>query len=83
MPPERKAINNAIVEITNALDKLQQSSDILESFRELAKTESGSRLSEFGRNFITIAKLAGMKQSVVAKMLDITPGAVSQYFSKR
>jgi predicted transcriptional regulator len=39
-------------------------------------------MSPFGREILQAAKAAGVKQAFMAKLLDITPGAVSQHYSK-
>jgi len=54
---------------------------LLDEFRDLAKTEGG-RMTEFGRAFIAAAKDAEVKQAFVARLLEISPGAVSQHFNK-
>jgi hypothetical protein len=53
----------------------------LEVLREAAKTDGG-RLTAYGREFIALNKRHGVRQVDVAKMLDITPGAVSQHYNK-
>jgi len=69
-----KTIRNKLREIENELA-------LIESLRMAAKTEGG-RLSAFGRDLLKAAKVAGVKQAFMAKLLDITPGAVSQHYNK-
>jgi hypothetical protein len=53
----------------------------LEDLRELSKKENG-RLTPFGKNLIRFMRDNEVKQAVVAKVFDITPGAVSQHYNK-
>ncbi len=39
-------------------------------------------MTEFGRTVLAAAKSSGVKQAYVAKLLHITPGAVSQHYGK-
>lgn len=54
---------------------------LVEEIRSAAKTEGG-HLTDFGRGFIALAKDAEMKQALVAKILDISAGAVSNHYAK-
>jgi hypothetical protein len=60
-------------------DQLEEEVYLIEEFRRLSKTKGG-RLTQLGKHFLIFAKENDMKQSYVAKLLDITPGAVSQHF---
>lgn len=54
---------------------------LIDELRDLAKTEGG-RMTDFGRALIAAAKDAGVKQAYVARLLEISPGAVSQHYNK-
>jgi len=64
------------------LKSLERDVDSLAELRRLSKTEGG-RLTDVGRDFLRFAKRMELKQSFVAKLLDITPGAVSQHYTKK
>ena len=63
------------------LKSLEREVDLLTELRRLSKTEGG-RLTDVGRSFLRFAKQMELKQSFVAKLLDITPGAVSQHYTR-
>jgi Mn-dependent DtxR family transcriptional regulator len=63
------------------LKSLEKQADLIEELRDMTKSEGG-RLTHFGREFIRIARQNELQQSFVAKLLDITPGAVSQNYNK-
>lgn len=67
--------------IRKHLRVLDQQAELVEDLREHAKTEGG-RTTEFGRAVIAAAKEAGIKQAYVARLLDISSGAVSQHYNK-
>jgi hypothetical protein len=60
---------------------LESNSTLVDELRVLAKTEGG-RMTPFGRELIESAKNNDIKQSFIAKLLNITPGAVSQHYNK-
>ena len=69
--------------IRRDLKVLEQDLLLLETLRSLAKTESG-RLTVFGRRLIALFKEEeNVKQSFVAGLLEITPGAVSQHYARK
>jgi DNA-directed RNA polymerase specialized sigma24 family protein len=51
------------------------------ALRELSKTASG-RMTPFGRDIIEAARQHGIKQSEVARLLEISSGAVSQHYNR-
>jgi len=67
--------------IRKKLREMETQLSLLDSLRDEAKTEAG-RMSAFGREVLQAAKKAGLKQALVAKLLEITPGAVSQHYAK-
>ena len=67
--------------IRKKLREMENELVLIETLRREAKTEGG-RMSAFGRDLLQAAKSAGVKQAFMAKLLDITPGAVSQHYSK-
>lgn len=67
--------------IRKQLKALESELDLLAELRHLSKTEGG-RMTEFGRAIIAASKDAKVKQSFVARLLQISPGAVSQHFNK-
>ncbi len=67
--------------IRGQIKVLEAAAEPLNQIRELAKTEGG-RLTEYGKDFIAMQKKHGVKQSQVARMLDISAGAVSQHYNK-
>jgi hypothetical protein len=67
--------------IRRKLKELEGELSLLSGLREHAKTDGG-RMTPFGRELLVAAKEAGLKQSYVAKLLGITPGAVSQHYNK-
>ena len=63
------------------LRNLEKNAGLVEEFRGLAKTEGG-RLTPFGRGVLASAKSNGVKQAIVARLFDISAGAVSQHYNK-
>jgi predicted transcriptional regulator len=49
--------------------------------RNEGKSE-GRRMTKFENDIIDVCKKHGIKQSFVAKLFDISPGAVSQHYKK-
>jgi hypothetical protein len=50
--------------------------------RRLTKNDSETRLNEFGRALLALASESDIKQSFMASLLDITPGAVSRQINR-
>jgi hypothetical protein len=67
--------------IRRQVRELESEAQLVSELRVLAKTDGG-RMTDFGRDIITSAKENGVKQAFVAKLLAISPGAVSQHYSK-
>ena len=67
--------------IRRQLKAIEGQLELLDTLRDLAKTDGG-RMTEFGRALIAAAKDAEVKQAYVARLLEISPGAVSQHYSK-
>ena len=67
--------------IRKQLRLLENKVNILSELREVAKRESG-RLDDFGTDLLALAKQHGVKQSLMAKVLDISASAVSQHYAK-
>lgn len=68
--------------ILREIKKLEADVSILELARALVKNDAGNRLSPFGRAVLDAAKANGVKQAEIAKILDITAGAVSQHYGR-
>jgi hypothetical protein len=63
------------------LKSLEKQAKLVGDLRELAKSEGG-RLTLFGRELVRLAKQNEVQQSFVAKLLDISAGAVSQHYNR-
>jgi hypothetical protein len=72
---------DAIITIRRRLKEVEAALALLEGLRRAAKTDGG-RMTEFGRALLAAARDAELKQSFVAKLLEISPGAVSQHYNK-
>ncbi len=59
---------------------LEAAAEAVEQVRNEAKKESG-RLTPFGRDLLAAGKKNGVQQAVLARLLDISPGAVSQHYN--
>ena len=68
--------------ILREVRRLEHDVALLEILRQHAKNETGTRLSSFGRALLTAGKECGIKQADMAKILDVTPGAVSQHYKR-
>ena len=67
--------------IRRHLRRLEQEAALVAELRGYSKTEGG-RLTEFGKLAVALAKDHNLKQAFVARLFDISPGAVSQHYSK-
>lgn len=67
--------------IRRLLKLLERESSVTLELREWAKTEGG-RLNAFGSDFIALAAEHEIPQAVVARILDITPAAVSRRYKQ-
>ena len=72
---------DAIRSIRRKLREVEAALQLLEGLREAAKSDGG-RMTEFGRVLLAGARDAGLKQSFMARLLEISPGAVSQHYNK-
>lgn len=72
---------DAIRTIRRKLKEVEAALQLLEGLRDAAKTDAG-RMTDFGRVLLAGARDAGIKQSFMAKLLAISPGAVSQHYNK-
>ena len=66
---------------------LEVDADLLATLRGYVKNENGTRLNEFGKAILRAAFESQnsenkVKAADIAKLLDITPGAVSQHYAK-
>lgn len=64
--------------IQKQLEELEQKSEVLDRIISVAKTPGG-RISEDGKNLVYILRTAGMEKSTIAKLLDVTPSALTKY----
>lgn len=63
------------------ITKLQESADMLEEIQAMAKT-NGGRLTDFGKNLLHVCTENKMQVTKIAKLLNVTPAAVTQNQSK-
>lgn len=69
-------------DLLRAVTELEADAMLLAELRRHAKNDSGTRLSEFGRKLVIAASDAGLKQGLIASLLEITPGAVSRQVNR-
>lgn len=67
--------------IRRLLKELEAQAAIAEDLRAVAKTEGG-RLTDFGADLLAVARKHGVKQALMARLLAISAGAVSQHYNK-
>ena len=68
--------------IRRYLKRMEKEVSLIAELRELSKTDGG-RMTYFGKHFIALLRdKTDAKQAFIAKLLDISPGAVSQHFNK-
>ena len=67
--------------VRRELELLELEFAAVEEFRSLAKTPGG-RMTEFGRAFLDFARENDVKQTLAAKLLGISAGAVSQHYRR-
>jgi len=65
--------------IRKQLKVLEGAAEAAEQIRAEAKRESG-RLTPFGRDLLAIGKKNGIQQAIMARLLDVSAGAVSQHY---
>ncbi|AYH25817.1 hypothetical protein U1R68_07565 [Pectobacterium colocasium] len=64
--------------IQKQLAELEKKVEILDSIIDVAKT-SGGRITDDGKNLIYILRNAGMSKTDIAKLLDVSPAALTKY----
>lgn len=64
--------------IQKQLADLEEKVEVLDSIIGIAKT-SGGRISDDGKNLIYILRKANMSKTDIAKLLDVTPSALTKY----
>ena len=68
--------------VTSPLERqikmLEERAQILDSILEVAKTPGG-RISEDGKNLYYILRKSGMTKSKVARVLQVTPAALTKF----
>lgn len=64
--------------IQKQIADLEGKVEILEGIIDIAKT-SGGRISDDGKNLIYILRKANMSKTDIAKLLDVTPSALTKY----
>jgi len=64
--------------IQQELERLEAKEQILDSIVSISKTPNG-HISDDGKNLYFILKNAGMKKSEIARILNVTPGALTKY----
>lgn len=67
--------------IREQLKKLEADANLVDTLRTMGKTDGG-KLTEFGKDFVHACVKNKVQNSVVAKILDVTPSAISQWASK-
>ncbi len=72
---------DAIRSIRRRLKEVEGALRLLEELREASKTDGG-RMTEFGKAVLAAARDAGLKQSFMARLFEISPGAVSQHYNR-
>lgn len=63
--------------IHQQLKRLEADADLIYKIRERAKTDGG-RLTTFGKNFLHTCVEDEMPNGMIAKILEVTPSAVTQ-----
>lgn len=67
--------------VRRELELLELEMASVDELRALAKT-SGGRMTEFGRALLELARDHDVRQSLMAKLLGISPGAVSNHYRR-
>jgi hypothetical protein len=67
--------------VRRELELLELEMASVDELRALAKT-SGGRMTEFGRALLELARAHDVRQSLMAKLLGISPGAVSNHYRR-
>ena len=64
--------------IQKQLEALEEKGAILDRIVSVAKTEGG-RITDDGKNLYRILRQAGLNKSEIARILDVTPSALTKY----
>lgn len=64
--------------IQKQIEALEEKGVILDRILSVAKTDGG-RITEDGKNLYHILKQAGLNKSEIARVLDVTPSALTKY----
>jgi hypothetical protein len=64
--------------IQKQLEALEAKGAVLDLILSVAKTEGG-RITDHGKNLYHILKQAGLSKSEIARVLDVTPSALTKY----
>ncbi len=63
------------------LREIEEKAALVDELRATMKNEHG-KMEPAGKSFLAVGKNNGIQQAFMAKLLDITAGAVSQHYSK-
>lgn len=64
--------------LQQSIEELEEKSAVLDKLVRVAKTPGG-RLTDDGKNLVYILRKAGMPKSDVAKVLHVTPAALTKF----
>jgi transcriptional regulator len=64
--------------IQKQIEALEEKGAILDRIVSVAKTEGG-RITDDGKNLYHILRQAGLNKSEIARILDVTPSALTKY----
>jgi hypothetical protein len=64
--------------IQKQLEALEEKGMILDRIVSIAKTDTG-RITDDGKNLYHILRQAGLNKSEIARVLDVTPSALTKY----
>ena len=67
--------------IRQQLVKLEAEAELVDVIRSNGKSEGG-KLTDFGKDFVHICIEHGIPNRDIAKILEVTPGAISQWATK-
>ena len=70
--------------ILREVKRLEIDAELLATLRRYAKNENGTRLSAFGKAILRAGfeSKDDIKAADIARLLEITPGAVSQHYAR-
>lgn len=70
----------SISAIRRHLNNIEAQIELVDELRMAAKTDGG-RMTPFGSDLIRSARDNGLQQAFIARLLDISPGAVSHRYN--